>query len=613
MTHWQPVLLGAATVTTLVLLSCGPAPRASWRRGQRRLRSWLAGMPGLRSTAWGRSQDSTRDEHVAPQGPAQGRLALGLGLASYFETQSSLEQTLLNQISWLRRELFLDTGMVMPSITVVQDRNLQPFEYALLFGSAELARGLVLPGHWLVTLDPVPEWAANREPIRHPVGGGTCFWVTGAELPRAVAAGGRCEDGLDLFAHHLRHAFWQNTTSFVTTEFSQQFLMQGLERSPQVRLLRRPLESNQGRLVALMQLVLAMGGSLRDPCRFLFQAGAGFLRGEAVETLARQVVDSCPRGVMRNVRPPNSLSSALLYSYFWNEHLSNDLLSRSDPQSLESLAMGMLEVQSLPPVMLEQMWFDTLSGSEVFLLGRSYELADQLHQMLNQAGARCSRLGKSEQAAILLLSLPRELGQSLLSSLMRELTRPRVEELVQAMGRFGYLLLQAPAGQGMRQLTELGFRERIINEFLDFVSVQSIAPAPDSSGFLQRWMSKPHDVPLDDLAYAVERYYFPTLEPVTRLRRAVEQDPARIRRGLLAFAQGEEAPLPAAGRAALALQGLAPELQNAITGRLRGRGCLFPEAVPGTSEERSLCRWEFFQRLVQPYCRSSGGSSPVRP
>jgi hypothetical protein len=498
---------------------------------------------------------------------------------------------------------------VMPSITVVQERSLHPFEYSLTFGAKELARGSILPSHWLVTLDAKPAWAGDRDLGRHPVSGRPCLWITGSELPQALASGGRCEDGLDLFAHHLRHALWQNTTSFVTGEFCQQFLAQGLERSPQVRGFRRTLETNQPRLLALLQLVLAMGGSLRDPSRLLVHAGSGFQRGEPIETISRRVVDCCPRGLLRDSQPPHMLSSALLYSYFWNEHLSSDLLSRSDPNSLENLALGMLEVQNLPPVMLEQMWFDTLASSEVFLLGRSAELADQLHQLLNHSGKTGSRLGKSEQAAILLLSLPRELGQNLTSSLIRELSRPKVEELVQAMGRFGYLLLQAPPGQGMRQLTELGFRERIISEFLDFVNFQTVKSCPQESHFLQRWMHQQEELPVDDLAYAVEHYYFPTLEPVTRLRRAVEQDPQRLRRGLLAFAQGEPAPMPAAARACVALEALPEELQSGVAGRLRGRGCNLPPYVGSTPQERAACQWEFFHRLARPYCRAGSGSA----
>jgi hypothetical protein len=608
-----PPLFTLAAVTALLLFSLRPAPRAGLRRWKDSFTIWLARLPWMRNTQWSRRLEQRYQPNPGAAIQAQGRLALGLGLASYFETQTSLEQTLLNQISWLRRELFLDTGMVMPSLTVVQERNLHPFEYSLTFGAKELARGSILPAHWLIALDERPEWAGDREMGRHPVSGRPTFWVTSNELPQALASGARCEDGLELFAHHLRHALWQNTTSFVTVEFCQQFLGQGLERSPQVRMFRRALETNQPRLVALLQLVLAMGGSLRDPGRLLFHAGSGFLRGEPIETIARRVVDSCPRGLLRDSSPPSSLSSALLYSYFWNEHLSSDLLSRSDPDSLESLALGMLEVQNLPPVTLEQMWFDTLATSEVFLLGRSTELAEQLHQMLSQSGARCSRLGKSEQAAILLLSLPRELGQYLTSSLMRELSRAKVEELIQAMGRFGYLLLQAPPGQGMRQLTELGFRERIISEFLDFVNYQTVKSCPEDANFIDSWMHTQRHLPLDDLAYAFESYYFPTLEPVTRLRRAVEQDPQRVRRGLVAFAQGESLPVSAAGRASVALEALPSELQSGVAGRLRGRGCLLPQNVPTTPRERTVCQWEFFQRLARPYCRSGTGSSCEMP
>jgi hypothetical protein len=594
-------MLSFCCVTATLIFSFRPAPQTGLRRWKDALLMWLARLPLVRRSEWSRRLHQRFSPTSAPVPQLQGRLALGLGLASYFETQAALDQTLLNQISYLRRELFLDTGMILPSIAVVQERSLHPFEYSLTFGAKELAKGSILPAHWLVSVEGKPAWVGERELSRHPVTGTSTLWVTANDLPQALAHKSRCEDGLEVFAHHLRHALWQNATSFVTMEFCQQYLGQGLERSAQVRMFRRVLESNSVRLASLMQLILAMGGSLRDPARVLYLAGSGMLRGETVETIARRVVESSPRGCQRDVQPPSVVSSALLYSYFWNEHLSGDLMSRSDNQSLENLALGMLEVQNLPPGVLEQMWFDTLSGSEMFLLGRSAELADQLHQMLQQQQTRPSRLGKSEQAAILLLSLPRDLGQLMASTLMKELSRSKAEEVVQAMGRFGYLLLQAPPGQGMRQLTELGFRERIISEFLDFVNYATLNHPHPPGDWLSGWLREQSQFPLDDLAYAVEKYYFPSLEPVTRLRRAVEQDPLRIGRGLVAYAQGESAPLSATSRVPLALQSLHPDVGSGIVGRLRGRGCNVPTCSTGGARERGLCEWEFFVRVAQPY------------
>lgn len=80
----------------------------------------------------------------------------------------------------------------------------------------------------------------------------------------------------------------------------------------------------------------------------------------------------------------------------------------------------------------------------------------------------------------------------------------------------------------MRQLTELGFRERIISDFLDFVNYSSLNQPQPPGDWLSSWLKEQRQLPVDDLAYAVEKYYFPSLEPVTRLRCSVEQDPLRI-------------------------------------------------------------------------------------
>jgi hypothetical protein len=528
-----------------------------------------------------------------------------LRLASYFESNACVEQTLLNQIGWLRRELFQDTGLLLPSISVIQDRNLQPCEYTLHFGGNEVARGSINLGSWLVSFEEKPDWVGGRSLERHPITGASALWIGSNELNRALATNCRCEDGLEAFAHHLRAGVWQNLTPLVTVEFCQQYLNQGLERSAQIRMFRRELEANQGRLVALLQLVLAMGGSLREPCRVLYFAANGFVQGEPLESIARRVVESGSRNHPRDTPPPAGLSSALLYSYFWNEHLSSDLISRSDSSTLENLAHGMLEVQNLPPAILEQMWVDTLSHSEIFLLGRSNELGEQLHQMLQADPQGASRLGKSEQTAILLLSLTKDSGQRMMSTLARSLTRTRVEEVVQSMGRFGYLLLQAPPGQGMRQLSELGFRERIVSDFLDFAGYRAV-PESHNLPWVRTWLKQKQNWPVDALAYAVEAHYFPSLDPITRLRRAVEQDPKGMTRALVAFAQGETTPLAAADRFPLALQSLHPEVSRGVLGQLRGRGYHLAPQVSGSPAERSFCEWEFFLRIARPHSRLQG-------
>lgn len=595
------LMLPVAAMTAIWIFASwrGPqsSPRVSWWH---RFRLWLARLAMPRS-----DQPGSRNAQTSPAPPSQGLLGLGVGLACYFENHPDADQMLLNQLACLRRELYLDCGLVLPSLTVVQLRNLQPEEYSLHFGDLELARGSLSLDRWLLSFEQVPVGMEERAREVHPVTGRPCAWVEEHELGRLRPQGMNCQDPMAVFAHHLRHVARQNLPAFVTSEYCQQFLAQGLERSPQVRMFRRQLEENPGKLLALLQTVLALGGSLRDPGRVLYTAAIGFAQGEPVENLARRLLEQEQAGGKNEYSTPPCLSSALLYSYFWNEHLSSDLISRSDLNTLENLGQGMLEVQSLPPAILEQMWMDTLSHSEMFLLGRSAELGEQLHQMLQARSEGPGRLGRSEQTAVLLLSLNSDVSQGLLSRLIGQLPRTRAEELVQAMGRFGYLLLQAPPGQAGRQLTELGFRERILQDFLDFATVRALPPADLSPAWLRLWLSEQRRWPLDALAYAVESYYFPCLDPTTRLRRALRHDFARLSQSLLEFARGATAPLAAKIRAPLALQALPMEVGQAVLGKLHERGIRLPGSAAAPVEVRQQCQWEFYLRVG-----SNLGSNP---
>jgi flagellar biosynthesis protein FlhA len=82
------------------------------------------------------------------------KLELGYGLLSLVKEEDSGTDRLTEQIKALRRQLAMDMGVIMPSVRILDNMQLQPNEYKVRIKEVESGQGEVYPDQYMV-MDPM--------------------------------------------------------------------------------------------------------------------------------------------------------------------------------------------------------------------------------------------------------------------------------------------------------------------------------------------------------------------------------------------------------------------------------------------------------------------------
>ncbi|MDI3521890.1 MAG: flagellar biosynthesis protein FlhA [Bacillota bacterium] len=146
-------------------------------------------------------EELRRPEAVAallPVDPLEVDLGYGLiGLADAGQGGDLLDRVVL-----LRRQLALELGLLVPTVRIRDSITLPPNTYVVLLKGVEVARGEVVPGHFLA-MGEARDGHGPGQPTREPAFGLPAWWVTAAEKERAERDGFTVVDPATVIATHL--------------------------------------------------------------------------------------------------------------------------------------------------------------------------------------------------------------------------------------------------------------------------------------------------------------------------------------------------------------------------------------------------------------------------
>ncbi|CAN0120123.1 unnamed protein product, partial [Phaeothamnion confervicola] len=227
--------------------------------------------------------------------------------------------------------------------------------------------------------------------------------------------------------------------------------------------------------------------------------------------------------------------------------------------------------------------------------GRSnQELADQIRYILSRGLERPQPMSSLEKLAILILSFPKSSGPALACQILEHLNRTQAGELAGLLGRYAPLWSEAPLRPDGRNMLEIGMRDKIVVEFLDWVGSPEVHPAPYPSQTLQNLVCHNAQVNPDAFCSVIERHYFPTTEPIGHFRALVAAQPQRMIRLMLRFWSKAGRRTSGSKRAGHVLSVLRPDLRMMMLTRLRMRGYVLPPAEAGpTASEAKAALQEF--------------------
>lgn len=584
--------------------SGAPPLPASWR-------TWFFSLPVLKSTSWARRYRKNYQEQLRlePTRDHPLTMSVGRGLLAYVDLRN--ERNLIQQVGWLRKEVHRELGLVLPGVKFSDNLALDAFEYVICFQGQELARGRIFPSRYLVT-GPVERIQKLAEPnwhAYHPVTGQAGVWISSDTLGQVAGAGFFSYDALEVISLHLRHTFWHRGSSFVTHEYTQHFVHRALEVEQSYPSRRKDLDPYIPRLRKVLQSLLEMGGELKDPAAIVRVFEAHMKRCESPEAISKRILETRRSELADPV--DGSVAGAILYSAHWNEMLCMELFPNMDHQQLSQLTSGLLKMQHYPGPAVERLWNEIGTRSESLVWGRSnQELADQIRYILSRGLERPQPMSSLEKLAILILSFPKSSGPALACQILEHLNRTQAGELAGLLGRYAPLWSEAPLRPDGRNMLEIGMRDKIVVEFLDWVGSPEVHPAPYPSQTLQNLVCHNAQANPDAFCSVIERHYFPTTEPIGHFRALVAAQPQRMIRLMLRFWSKAGRRISGSKRAGHVLSVLRPDLRMMMLTRLRMRGyVLLPaEAGPTASEAKAaLQEFVYYYQSHQGLARESKG------
>jgi flagellar biosynthesis protein FlhA len=189
-------------------------------------------------------------------------LGIGFGLVPLVDRGSG--GTLVRRISLIRRQIAGELGMVIPSVRIHDEIDLDSHEYVCKVRGTEVARGSVMAGHMLA-MDP-GDAVGNLSgiPTTEPAFGLPAVWIAEAQRSEAEALGYTVVDAESVIVTHLTETIRSHAASLLTRQDVRQLLDQLKESNEAVVTEVVPEILSLGELQRVLQTLLSEGVSIRD-------------------------------------------------------------------------------------------------------------------------------------------------------------------------------------------------------------------------------------------------------------------------------------------------------------------------------------------------------------
>ncbi|MFW5487200.1 MAG: flagellar biosynthesis protein FlhA [Desulfovibrio sp.] len=189
-------------------------------------------------------------------------LEVGYGLIPLVD--ESQDGNLLSRIRSIRRQFALDMGLIVPSLHLRDNLQLNPGQYSVVVKGNEVASAEILVDH-LLAMDPgdVKHRIQGVE-TREPAFNLPALWIPESQKEEAMLAGYTVVDPATVIATHLTEVFRRNLGEFLGRQETQQLLDNLAKRAPKAVEDLVPNVLNLGTVQKVLQNLVREGVSVRD-------------------------------------------------------------------------------------------------------------------------------------------------------------------------------------------------------------------------------------------------------------------------------------------------------------------------------------------------------------
>lgn len=296
-------------------------------------------------------QIKAQDAAAKPKENVEGLLSLdtlelevGYGLISVVESSNSGD--LLERIVSIRKQFALDLGIVVPSIHIRDNLQLQPGEYRILIKGAAVGKGN-LNTDGLLAMDPGNVTSiVEGTPTKEPAFGLDALWISAAQRDEAELAGYTVVDLPTVIATHLTEVVRTNAHELIGRQEVTK-LVDGLKKThPKVVEELIPEHMSVGSIVQVLKGLLKEQVSIRDLLTIMETLGDEAQKTKDIEMLVEGVRKRLARSITRKYTNDEGIIPVLSLSPNVEETITNSLLQTEngiqlvmDPHTANRLIM----------------------------------------------------------------------------------------------------------------------------------------------------------------------------------------------------------------------------------------------------------------------------------
>lgn len=296
-------------------------------------------------------QAKAQEQAAKPKENVEGLLSLdtlelevGYGLISVVESNNSGD--LLERIVSIRKQFALDLGIVVPSIHIRDNLQLQSGEYRILIKGSAIGKG-VLNSDSLLAMDPGNVLnPVDGIPTKEPAFGLDALWISPASRDDAELAGYTVVDLPTVIATHLTEVIRTNAQELIGRQEVTK-LVDGIKKThPKVVEELIPEHMTIGSLVQVLKGLLREQVSIRDLLTIMETLGDEAQKTKDIELLVEGVRKRLARNITRKYTNDDGIIPVLSLSPMVEEIITNSLLQTEngiqlvmDPHTANRLIM----------------------------------------------------------------------------------------------------------------------------------------------------------------------------------------------------------------------------------------------------------------------------------
>jgi flagellar biosynthesis protein FlhA len=303
------------------------------------------------ATAEGGSVTETGSGEAAPTGPEAVapllaldpmELEIGYGLIPLVDPQEA--GNLLDRITRIRRQMALDLGIILPTVRVRDNLQLQPSQYVVKLRGVEVARGDLLINQYLAMNAGMADEQIEGIPTTEPAFGLPALWIQASLKDRAELLGYTVVDPPSVLTTHLTEVIKGNAASILSRQDVQTLVSNLKAVHPAVVDELVPGVLSVGEVQKVLQNLLRERITIRDLVTIMETLADYARQTRDTEALTEYVRQRLSRAVSAQYRGPDGLVHVITLSPKVEQHLT-EALKQTDQGTM--IAMEPVRAQAL--------------------------------------------------------------------------------------------------------------------------------------------------------------------------------------------------------------------------------------------------------------------------